>query len=503
MVALVGLGIALRLVQYAAAESLWIDEAMVSLSIVGRSPGELIFSPLEYSQVAPPLFLLAAKGATELLGPTEFALRLPALVCSIGALVLFAVLARRVLEGAAVPLAVGLFSVSPMLVAYAAEVKQYSGDLLAAVLLSLLALELRASSFSRRRVVTAALAGLVIVWLSQGAVFVLAGLALALASLAFLERDGRAFSAIVPLAVVWSVAAAAAVLAARHNIGPGSYNFLHTYWNDGFMPSSLDPRATAAWLYGSARSFYPPGLGVRTLGGACVALEAVGTWVLWRKGRRDVVLVLAAPVLVALAASALRLYPISGRLSLFLVPAFVAFLAAGVGWLAGLWRDRAPAVQIAILLLFAAPPAYGVVRRHPPWWREDIKTVLEHVADNRRAGDAVYVFWWAQPAMAFYGPRYGFTPGDWTKGGHFRSDPRSYLRDVERFRGHRRLWVIFSRNIPGAQDAIKGYLGLIGTRRDSIAGRHTRLKPDAVAYLFDLSDSVRLKSSSADSYPLR
>jgi hypothetical protein len=28
-------------------------------------------------------------------------------------------------------------------------------------------------------------------------------------------------------------------------------------------------------------------------------------------------------------------------------------------------------------------------------------------------------------------------------------------------------------------------------------------KPDAVAYLFDLSDSVRLKSSSADSYPLR
>ena len=63
-----------------------------------------------------------------LLGPSEFALRLFPFLCGLASLLLFWRLAVRVLDGYAVPVAVGLFSIGVPLVNYSAEVKQYGVD---------------------------------------------------------------------------------------------------------------------------------------------------------------------------------------------------------------------------------------------------------------------------------------------------------------------------------------------------------------------------------------
>ncbi|MEO8576179.1 MAG: hypothetical protein ABI556_05750, partial [Gemmatimonadales bacterium] len=71
------LGAAIRVVQYFRRPALWLDEAMLSISIVKRPLRALIFSPLEFNQSAPPLYLQIAKISTMIFGPTELALRLP------------------------------------------------------------------------------------------------------------------------------------------------------------------------------------------------------------------------------------------------------------------------------------------------------------------------------------------------------------------------------------------------------------------------------------------
>src|SRR5262245_18431479 len=72
---LCALGAALRLWQYGAGASLWADEANLALNIVER-PLNRLLGPLDYRQVAPPLWQLLQKAAVTLFGDGEYALRL-------------------------------------------------------------------------------------------------------------------------------------------------------------------------------------------------------------------------------------------------------------------------------------------------------------------------------------------------------------------------------------------------------------------------------------------
>ena len=136
-IAILLLGAGLRTAAFAAERSLWIDEAMVALNIVERTPAQL-FEPLDRNQGAPVGFLLATKASVEVFGVTERALRVPAFLASLVGLVAFAVGAYRLLPRFAAHLASALFALSPHVVSYAAECKQYSGDAaFAAVLLAL------------------------------------------------------------------------------------------------------------------------------------------------------------------------------------------------------------------------------------------------------------------------------------------------------------------------------------------------------------------------------
>jgi hypothetical protein len=71
----VALGIILRLRQYFANRSLWVDEASLALNIVNRTFGALTL-PLDYNQGAPIGFLFIEKFSVLILGNNEFSLRL-------------------------------------------------------------------------------------------------------------------------------------------------------------------------------------------------------------------------------------------------------------------------------------------------------------------------------------------------------------------------------------------------------------------------------------------
>ncbi|HXU32187.1 MAG TPA: hypothetical protein VN851_16580 [Thermoanaerobaculia bacterium] len=75
------LGVALRLWQYLANPSLWVDEAALARNVLDRSvPG--LFGALDYGQIAPPGFLLGSSPDLRPPGPSTAPCTTPCRACS-------------------------------------------------------------------------------------------------------------------------------------------------------------------------------------------------------------------------------------------------------------------------------------------------------------------------------------------------------------------------------------------------------------------------------------
>ncbi|HEV8198245.1 MAG TPA: hypothetical protein VGP87_16495, partial [Gemmatimonadales bacterium] len=83
------------------------------------------------------------------------------------------------------------------------------------------------------------------------------------------------------------------------------------------------------------------------------------------------------------------------------------------------------------------------------------------------------------------------------------TDTRAYLRDLDRYRGVPRLWVISAmhRAFRSVRPAVRGYLGTIGVLRDSLTLPSLRNGVVSID-LFDLSDTTRLGSARAETFPV-
>ncbi len=98
LLALMIIGVVLRLTRYLLRFPLWEDEAMLSANLLDRGYGGLL-QPLHYCQVAPTLFLWGQLTLVKILGFNEYALRLIPFLCGLGSLLLFRHVAGRLLQG--------------------------------------------------------------------------------------------------------------------------------------------------------------------------------------------------------------------------------------------------------------------------------------------------------------------------------------------------------------------------------------------------------------------
>ncbi len=118
-------GLALRVGQFLARPSLWVDEAAVARNILDRDLAGLLSSPLDYGQVAPPGFLLLVELCSRLFGGGEYSLRLVPLIAGSVSLFVFHALARRHLSPPGTAVALLLFAATP-LVLFSSNLKPYA-----------------------------------------------------------------------------------------------------------------------------------------------------------------------------------------------------------------------------------------------------------------------------------------------------------------------------------------------------------------------------------------
>jgi hypothetical protein len=504
-------GVALRLWQYLADTSLWLDEIALAQGVLDRGLRELLASPLPYNQVAPKGFLLVEKLAVMALGPSDYALRLFPLTCSLIALLAFKRLASRLLDGVAPLAAVTLFATAAPLIASGALVKQYSADVCVAVLMWSLAHGLTSRPATPGRLGLAALAGSLLVWFSQPGILMAAALgAWLFAWPAGHEAGTLTRRKLAPVPACWAASSLAATLVAFADVSPETRDYLHRFWAAGFAPTSVAHLLSTRWPLNQLRLLFGEGL---THGGLAypwpwfyVALTFAGLAVLWQRNRRTAAL-LTAPLALTLAASAVGQYPFSERLILFLVPGFLLCVAAAAEAARRLLLPLSTALGAAAAALLILPAVYPVASKPPVYLTEHMKPVLAYVRERRRPGDGVYVYYGAAPAVTFYGRTFGLELGDYAVGGCNRGDNRRYLRELDTFRGRGRVWVLLTHDVPQLREGevILAYLDAIGTRMDSLVidsrgvGRQF---PPAAVYLYDLSDAEKLAAASADSFRL-
>ena len=400
---------------------------------------DLMTSPLPYEQVAPKGFLFVEKIAVYALGTSDYALRLFPFICSVLALVVFWHLAVRVLREPGAVVAVFLFALAPPLIAFGALVKQYSADVCAAVVLLWIGVELESRVAKGQRPWWIVI-GSVVVWFSQPAVLVIAGVSLSLIWIGQSRPEGfrRRLRELAPMLALWGASSFASTIVALASVTPETRQFLSEFWAEGFPPDSLSHAVQTLWPRWQLWRLFGAG-GQASLGYTApdlyVGLVALGVVVLWRSNRTHALL-LAGPIAVALAAAVARQYPFSDRLIVGLVPAFLIFLAASIEWIAARVRSRSTAAANVVLVALVAPAVYPVLRTPPVYRVEDIKPVLSFVRSHWRSSDEVYVFYGAVPAVGLYAQRYGFAERGYSAGGCHRRDGRQYLREVDAFRSH-------------------------------------------------------------------
>ena len=484
------LGVVLRLREYAFNRSLWLDELNLANNIITRGFGSLT-KPLAAEQAAPIGYLWLTRLSVTVFGGSELALRLVAVLGSLVALAVFALLARRLLPPTAAAVATLLFATTPNLIVYSSKVKQYSTDVMAAVVLihatCCLPARLRWTEAARFAGLAAAL-----VWLSQPAIPVAFCCAAVVAGRGV--RAPRDVLRLLPGTALLGASVLVEYLVALRRQSMDAT--LKTYWRAGFPPSH---GSRLTWLVGDLRSILTDPFAMHATNLALL-LGLVGLMTLLVRRCWIAAALIGSVLLIAVLLAVAGLYPLRQRLALYLEPAVFLLLVAGLAW-APPWppgsramsrRARLTAVAVSALVAVALVGTAGsgiargiTILGHPI----DItagREAIAFVAGRQQPGDLVYSErGWAAPTVRYYGPRlhvfqngtFGWVPAK-TEGG--TCVPPRFPTGVTR------VWIVFAHRASSyPEDRALMYLSAFGqqaTVEQSYAGYG-----GSGAYLLDLT----------------
>jgi len=449
LVFILAAGVVLRVRPYLFNRSLWMDEAMLARNVVGRSFSELA-APLDYAQGAPLGFLWASKALIEVLGNRDYILRLVPLISGLVALFLFARLLGKLDLGPSICVALAVYAVGAQAVYYSTEFKQYSSDALVTLLLLTAAMPgLRGEERPRDDAMLAAI-GVLSLWASHPAVFVVSGIFAALFVERLRTREARGLLRLAGMGLALTVSFGLVyLLAMRKLVGQ---QVLVDFWRGAFLP--LPPWANLAWIKTAMTEMFvnPVGLTLPVVG---LLLMVAGS-VRQLRLHLPTALALLLPLLLALAASGLQAYPFHSRMLLFAVPPILVLVAQGMEAVR-LALHRTPAVSViawAILagLLVVGPIDAAVKTFAQPQEGEQVRPAVQYLAAHWQAGDTLYVYYSSYHAWAYYAPSVGLDVSDHVIIGRYaRNEPEKYREDIQILPRQGRVWMLFSHVHTGSQ----------------------------------------------------
>lgn len=392
--------ITLCVVEFSRKGSLFHDEACLALNFVLRWPADL-FKPLSFDQAAAPGYLLMEHFVSTMFGSSEAVLRLPTLICACAAIVLFAMVGRRLFNAWVAAIAVSILAVSPLFIEYASFVKPYCQDTMLAlwILLCVVRVADRPSRGNRTLLMVSGIAG---IFFSQTLILVLIAMGILLALREW--RSDRPIQWILLCLVVWG-ATFLPLYFAIYRI-EGQSPFMQGYWVKDilavFRPHLLERahRIGRNVLVDSVDSLSP-----LILGKGVFLLAAAGVFFCARKKGPFWTFLLISPYLLLLAISAAGAYPVAPRVTLFAIPMLILLIAAGIGY-GGAFLLRNSLLRVAALGSLIVFLAYGIrsyIKTPPRREEREISGSLIQQYRTKTARCApIYVLASGLPVWTFY-----------------------------------------------------------------------------------------------------
>lgn len=422
------LGIFLRVFHYLDNRSLWIDEIYLASSLIEMDFLQLMSPLLDYEQKAPIGFLWMVRLAVVAFGKGEMALRLFPLITGIATLFVFRSVARFFLKPMGVAVAVGILALAPPLVYHAVEVKQYGTAALATALVLYLYTRYN-GKFVLPQLLLWGLWGAVLVWFSYAVIFVLAGMAFALCLTYMLRKDWKAFFySMIPFSMwLFSFVTNYFLFTYKHTDSEWLVEWFRV--REAFMPLPPTSFADLKWIL--IKSFklldYPLGLfwkfthinkdnflleSLINLHFIPVPFFIAGFYALYKKNKTTL-MILLFPVLLALLASGLEIYPFYERLVVFLAPLLILIVACGTQKLADFLPAKSNWRYLVTFLILLGPLYASAKQVHNPELLGGVKHMhlrdaLLYIHERAKEEDVVYISWNAIPEYRFYNRLYHF-----------------------------------------------------------------------------------------------
>src|SRR5438105_521515 len=386
---LVALGVGLRVYHYARNPSVWHDEAALILNVVGKNFTELL-GPLLFSEGAPRRLLWIVRAGLLTLGDGTYALRLVPFLASCVALVLLALVARRVLASEAVPWVVLPFAVADTILWHSCEAKPYAVDLLTATIL--LALPCYTSSWRLLwQLALYTTVAPIFVFLSYPGCFLMGGVLTALLPAVWKGGSGGRWAEAFPVWLAYGMLSFA-VLASFLLLLVGPIHAqrdgaMTSCWLDLFAPWQ-QPWKVPVWALASTLEIFryccPPA------GQPLAILAVVGGVQLARGGQGRLLTLILIPVLLAFLAACTRAYPYGGaRVLAYAAPGLVLLIGAGtppaLAWL----RARSGLAGLALFVFLLVPAGSALAHIGWPWGRADCARASTYVLAHRRPGERI------------------------------------------------------------------------------------------------------------------
>lgn len=385
---LIFIGISFRLILFFQNRNLIIDEANIVRNIYERDFIGLL-KPLSYQQYAPPLFLWMEELWSLLLGYSEQAMRLTALICGIGALFVYRKLLRKILPVYSSLLPLGLFCFAPIVAKYATEVKQYIPDAFVAISLVYTALVLPQFSTTRFRFVAQwILVGSIAIWAAQPSVFVLASVGLYYFVQCLMDKKWTYIPALLLIGAIWlSQFFIYYWFILRQQINS---DYLQSYHQNYFL--FLLPQSSSEWQHNGLRlveiinnsiGYYLVPFYLGTI------LILVGLFSLLRKSM-SLFLLLVAPIALTLFAAALHQFSLIERVCIFILPFMMILAGFGLDYFIQLGNKVVTIGATLAALLILSLHNFGSLF-YRQYQFQELTRGLDYLLQQKASGTALYV----------------------------------------------------------------------------------------------------------------
>jgi hypothetical protein len=498
IISIIIFGLFLRLDQYWFNRSLWLDEAFFAVNFLQRDIWTILHLPLDYSHthIAPPGFMLFTQLVVAWLGNYDYVLRLIPLISGCLALIWFYFLARLTVSPTAVIISLFLFAISTNLISYSVEFKQYSSDVLIAIMLLWLGIAWRETKLNLWNSLGLICLGSISLWFSYPAALILA----TIGSYWFWYALGRR-TALLPLiliAFVWTVNLIILVLVVRNDGITASPigEWLVIFWTEvfqGFMPALNTPEGQQ-WLGHKLIHIFrqPADLGEKAKY-LPLALFVLGIIIAIRQNLY-LLYIAVLPIILALILSYLHLYPFADRLILFLLPILYLVIAEAIAqFRLQIANYPAKLTTYALQLLLVIMLVYPIQNIGNKIEKQELKPLLEYLQINKSSNDKLYLYHWVEPAFRYYAPQYGF---DYAQCNLISPIPQYIIKEVDYYRqkqaktvyaindvncilgvneqfhysqmdlrqliGQGRVWLLFTHHSPHELQQFLAYLDQIG-----------------------------------------